>query len=91
MVTRILRVTKCGDVSSVKSEKCEGGVLQKRSLVLQELGGKYEDSYAATALGSLATIEFTEGDLVAVCLRFQMHEHNGQFYQDVIATEINRI
>ena len=41
MKEMILRVVKCGECFTVKSEKCEGGVLNKRTLVLQELGGKY--------------------------------------------------
>ena len=45
MEARILRVVKCGECFTVKSEKSEGGVLNKRVLVLQELGGKYEPTY----------------------------------------------
>ena len=39
MKAMILRVVKCGEVISVKSEKSENGILNKRQLVLQELGG----------------------------------------------------
>ena len=42
MKEMILRVVKCGECFTVKSEKSEGGVLNKRTLVLQELGGKYQ-------------------------------------------------
>ena len=35
----ILRVVKCGECFTVKSEKSDDGVLNKRTLVLQELGG----------------------------------------------------
>ena len=49
-------------MTTVQSEKSENGVLNKRTLVLQELGGKYENSYVVTTLGNLATIEFAEGD-----------------------------
>ena len=41
----ILRVKKCGQMTTVQSEKSENGVLDKRTLVLQELGGKYENCY----------------------------------------------
>ena len=84
----ILRVVKCGECFTVKSEKCEGGVLNKRSLVLQELGGKYENSYVVTALGNLASIQFDEGEIVIATLRFQSREYNGQMFMDVVATEI---
>ena len=88
MEARILRVVKCGECFTVKSEKSEGGVLHKRTLVLQELGGKYENCYVVSALGNLATIQFDEGDLVIATLKFQAPEYNGQVFMDVIATEL---
>ena len=88
MTERILRVLKCGERFSVKSEKSEGGSLDKRNLVLQELGGKYEPSYVVSALGNLASLEFKEGDLVIATLKFQHREYNGQTFMDVVATEL---
>ena len=88
MKEMILRVVKCGECFTVKSEKCEGGVLNKRTLVLQELGGKYENSYVVTALGNLASIQFDEGEIVIATLRFQSREYNGQMFMDVVATEL---
>lgn len=91
MEAMILRVKKIGVMTTVKSEKSENGVLNKRTLVLQELGGKYENSYVVTALGNLATIEFAEGELVIANLRFQTREYNGQAFMDVVANEICKI
>ena len=88
MRAMILRVVKCGEMLTVKSEKSENGILNKRQLVLQELGGKYEPTYVVTALGNLATLEFSEGDIVIATLRFQTREFNGQIYMDIVATEI---
>ena len=88
MQEKILRVVKCGEMISVKSEKSEGGMLNKRQLVLQELGGKYEPTYVVTALGNLASLELQEGDLVITTLRFQSREFNGQTFMDVVATEM---
>ena len=88
MQTMILRVVKCGECFIVKSEKSEGGVLNKRTLVLQELGGKYEPTYVVSALGNLATVQFDEGDIVIATLRFQSREYNGQVFMDVVATEL---
>jgi hypothetical protein len=73
---------------SVKSEKAENGQLNKRQLVLQELGGKYEPTYVVTALGNLAALQFSEGDLVFATMRFQSREYNGQTYMDIVATEL---
>ena len=91
MKTIFLRVKKCGVMTTVQSEKSENGMLNKRTLVLQELGGKYENSYVVTTLGNLATIEFAEGELVIANLRFQTREYNGQAFMDVIANEIEKI
>ena len=88
METKILKVVKCGEMVSVPSEKAENKVLNKRTLVMQELGGRYENQYVVTAFGTLATLRFDEGCLVAATLRFQTHEHNGADFQDVTATEI---
>ena len=74
MKEMILRVVKCGECFTV--------------LVLQELGGKYENCYVVNALGNLATIQFNEGDLVIATLRFQAREYNGQVFMDVVATEL---
>ena len=88
MDSKILKVINCGEMFSVKSEKSETGSLNKRNLVLQELGGKYENQYAAAVLGNAAAQSFNEGDIVVVTLRFQTHEHNGAAYQDVTVTDI---
>ena len=73
---------------SVPSEKAEGGKLNKRTLVLQELGGKYENQYVVAVLGKLASVQLYQGDLVVATLRFQAREYNGQHFQDITATEI---
>ena len=88
MQTMLLKVISCGDMFSVKSEKAEGGQLNKRQLVLQELGGKYEPTYVVTALGDTDTLEFSEGELVFATMRFQGREYNGQNYMDIVATEL---
>lgn len=91
METKILKVVKSGEVFSVKSEKSETGVLNKRNLVLKELGGKFENEYAVSVLGTAASLVFYEGDLVAVTLRFQTREFNGQTFQDIVVTDIVKL
>ena len=88
MQERILKVVKSGEMYSVKSEKSETGVLNKRSLVLKELGGKFENEYAVSVLGNAASLQFYENDLVVVTLRFQAREYNGQVFQDITVTDI---
>ena len=91
METKILRVVKCGEMFSVKSEKSETGLLNKRYLVLKELGGKFEDEYAVSVLGAAASQGWQEGDLVVVTLRFQTREYNGQAFQDITVTEMVKL
>ena len=91
METKILKVVKCGEMFTVKSEKSENGQLNKRNLVLKELGGKYENEYAVAVLGSAATLQFYENDMVVVTLRFSTHEYQGQVFQEVLATDIVKI
>ncbi|MCR5158899.1 MAG: hypothetical protein K6D37_07225 [Prevotella sp.] len=88
METRILRVVKCGELFSVKSEKSENGQLDKRILVLQELGGKYADQFCATLLGNAAALVFYENEIVVCTLRFAVRDYNGQTYQDITVTDI---
>jgi hypothetical protein len=91
MKAMILRVVKCGECFTVKSEKSEGGFLNKRTLVLQELGGKYEPSYVVSALGNQATVQYNEGDIVIATLKFQHREYNGQVFMDIVATEVAKM
>lgn len=91
METRILKVVKCGEMFSVKSEKSETGQLNKRTLVLKELGGKFEDEYVASVLGNAASLVFNENETVFVTLRFQTREYNGQVFQDITVTDIVKL
>ena len=87
----ILRVVQQGEAYAVQSQKAEGGQIQKCNIVLQELGGKYENQYVAAMLGNMALCRYTVGDIVAVRLRFQTREYNGQMFQDIVVTDIERL
>ena len=69
----------------------ENGEVNKRMLVLQELGDKWADAYVVTVFRNLATIEFAEGDLVAASMQFRTHDYNGQTYMDIVANEIVKL
>jgi len=86
-----LKVVKSGDMFSVKSEKSDTGVLNKRNVVLKELGGRFENEYAVSVLGNAASIVWHESELVVVTLRFQTREYNGQTFQDITAGEIEKL
>jgi hypothetical protein len=91
METKILKVVKSGELFTVKSEKSETGQINKKTLVLKELGGKFENEYCVAVLGNAALLTFNEGDLVLVTLRFQTREYNGQTFQDITVTEIVKV
>ena len=89
METKLYRVVSQGDVSYIPSTKEANGQLAKCIVRLKEFGGgKYGNEYACTLFGNLALCKFYEGDLVAASLRFQVHEVNGNSYQEVIANDI---
>ena len=64
----------------------QNGTTQKTTIVLQEFGGKYENSYVASLLGNQA--KFYVGDIVWASLRFSAREYNGSSYQDITIQDI---
>jgi hypothetical protein len=88
---KIFKVVAQSDTFAVPSQKAEGGQVNKCNVVLQEIGGKYENSYVAAVLGEQANIRFTRDDLIVASLRFSTREYNGQTYQDIVVTEIIKI
>ena len=95
----ILRVLKSGAMTSVKSERQRvggetpgmNGEVNKRQLVLQELGDKWANTYVVTVFRNLATIEFSEGELVVASMQFRTHDYNGQTYMDCVANDIVKL
>ena len=64
----------------------QNGTTQKTTIVLQEFGGKYENSYVASLLGNQA--KFYAGDIVWASLRFSAREYNRSSYQDITIQDI---
>ena len=87
----LFKVKAQSDTFAVPSQKAEGGQISKCNIVLQELGGKYENQYVATILGEQAKMRFTKDELVAASLRFSTREYNGQVYQDIVVGEIVKL
>ena len=88
---KFFRIVAQSEPFMVSSQKAEGGQISKCNIVLQELGGKYENSYVATILGEQAKIRFVQNDLVVAALRFSTREYNGQVYQDIMVNEIVKL
>ena len=91
MNAQIMRVVQQGETFAVQSQKSENGQMMKCNIILQEMGGKYENQYAAAMLGNIAQCKFAPGTLVAVTLRFTTREYNGQVYQDILVTDIVKL
>ena len=85
------RVKAQSETYFVQSQKAEGGQVSMCNVVLQELGGKFENSYVATILGEQAKMRFEYNDLVVAALRFSTREYNGQTYQDIVVNEIVKL
>ena len=88
---QIFKVVAQSETFSVPSQKAEGGQISKCNIVLQEPGGKYEDTFVATMLGNTAQCRFYAGDIVVAALRFTTREYNGQVYQDIVVADIIKI
>ena len=92
METKILRVVRQGEAFSVQSKQSENGQIQKCNIVLRELGGsKFENEYACTMLGNMADCRFYENDMVAATLKFSTHEYQGQTFQEILLTDVQKI
>ena len=91
MNAMILRVVKQGEPFSVQSQKSENGQMMKCNIVLQELGGKFENQYVGAMLGNAAQCKFYPGDVVAASLRFSTRDYNGATYRDMLVTDIGKL
>ena len=87
----IFKIIAQSETFAVQSQKAEGGQISKCNIVLQEPGGKYENSYVATILGEQANMHFVKNELVVASLRFSTREYNGQIFQDIVVNEIIKI
>ena len=90
-MNKFFRIKAQSETLAVPSQKAEGGQISKCNIVLQELGGKYENSYVATILGEQAKMRFVKDELVVASLRFSTREYNGQVYQDIMVNEIVKL
>lgn len=69
----------------------DGTQTQKCSLCIQELGGRYENSYVATMLGNMASLKFYQNELVYAVLRFESREYQGNYFMDCVCQDIVKI
>ena len=92
METKIFKVVSQSNPTYISSQKQEGGQLAKSVIRLRELGGgKFGNELVCTMFGNSALCRFCENDVVAAALRFQVHEANGNCYQDITVMDIAKI
>ena len=78
MMKTLFKVVSQTDPITINTQN---GTTQKSTVVLQEFGGKYEDSYVASLLGNQP--KFYPGDVIWASLRFAARQYNGSTYQDI--------
>ena len=54
-------------------------------------GSKFENEYACTMLGNLASCRFYEGDVLIATLRFSTNEYQGQTFQEILVNDVVKI
>lgn len=86
---KIFKVIAQTNIQSVQRK--DGTMTQKSSIVLQTLGGKYEDSFVATLLGNMASLKFYKNDIVYAALRFEHREYNSNYFMDCNSQDIVKI
>ena len=91
MITKILRVVAQSEPVYVPSKKQESGKIAKCMIRLKELGGEYEDEFVGAMFGNLAQCIFAPDSLVVAAMRFQSHESNGAYYQDIVVMDVQKI
>ena len=87
----IFKVVQQGEAFVVQSQKAEEGQTMKCNIVLQELGGNFENQYVCTMFGNMAQCRFYAGNVVAASLRFSTRDYNGAKFQDILVTEIVKL
>ena len=71
-----------------KVQKQDGTTIAKCSIILQEIGGQFENTFACTLLGNAAECKYFPNDYVWASLRFSTREYQNQSYQDILVQDI---
>lgn len=91
-MVKIQKIIAQSPLRTVQVIRDEGQTtLQVCTLMAQEVGGKYANSYAIQLFGDMATQVFNPGELVLAALRFKARQNGESIFQDVVADEILRL
>ena len=83
MIKSLFKVVSQTEPTTINTKN---GQTQKSTVVLQETGDTFADSYVASLIGN--QVRFHTGDLVWAALRFSHRENNGALYQDIVIKDI---
>ena len=83
MIKSLFKVISQTEPTTINTKN---GQTQKSTVVLQETGDQFADSYVASLIGN--QVRFHTGDLVWAALRLTHRENNGVLYQDIVIEDI---
>lgn len=89
-MNQILKVVKQGEVSQIDSPDGEKK-RDKCTILLQEVGNKFADTFLCTLFDNDANSSFYPGEMVVASLHFYCHEYKGVFYQDIVVVDIVKL
>lgn len=82
----MIRIMRFKTQTASETITTNNGQTLKTTLVFEEIGGRYADSYCAVMFGETPSLR--PGQLVAMDLRFMAHLHDGRYYQDCWINDI---
>lgn len=87
----IFKVIKQCKPTLVNPTESENFKFENCTIVLQEFGGKYANSFVCTLFGNAAHCKFYPGETVLAKLGFRAYENNGKFFQDISVIDIEKL
>lgn len=88
---RIVRVMGQTPIKTVPSKFDGNGERKMSTIMAQEPGTRWADSFAITLFGDLAEQTFSNGELVMVAMKFSARENGEHIFQDIVAEELIRV
>ena len=85
MICRVVSQTQKVSITTQKGEQ-----MSKCNIRLKCIGGSFADEFWCSVLGPQAEQRFQTGDKVAALLKHGVHENNGNVFNDVTVSGIEK-
>ena len=85
----ICKVVSQSPKESITTQK--GDKMSKCNIRLKCVGGSFADEFWCSILGPQADLEFLSGEIVAVALRHSVSGNNGNIFNDVTVSGIEKL